>query len=242
MVTWCPTKNLGPIGSAVLTFIGYKQTDRHPNTQTDKPNLYIDIDVYDLSIDINKCLNFYLNNCYIFQNSRVQCHTTVKIKSNLEFYLLYNKDLRSYLFVYLYYCFRIGWNLLREPFSTPRVTKAKKIEYFFFKNYFFYHFFFKTGNAGHFGLYTYKFMPRSPWTNKGQIRFFNFNLTDYLNNLTLPKSFRSVLTSFHIKLIRRDKSIVTNHYRQKFRSLRRWNKNGYIHNYIDIWINWKMAG
>ena len=24
----CPTKNLGPIGSAVLTFIGYKQTDR----------------------------------------------------------------------------------------------------------------------------------------------------------------------------------------------------------------------
>ena len=34
-----PTKNLGPIGSAVLTFIGYKQkTDR----QTDKPNLYID--------------------------------------------------------------------------------------------------------------------------------------------------------------------------------------------------------
>ena len=32
-------KNLGPIGSAVLTFIGYKQTNR----QTDKPNLYIDI-------------------------------------------------------------------------------------------------------------------------------------------------------------------------------------------------------
>jgi len=31
-------KNLGPIGSAVFTFIGYKQTD----TQTDKPNLYID--------------------------------------------------------------------------------------------------------------------------------------------------------------------------------------------------------
>ena len=38
MVPRCPTKNLGPIGSAVLTFIGYKQTDR----QTDKPNLYID--------------------------------------------------------------------------------------------------------------------------------------------------------------------------------------------------------
>jgi len=31
-------KTLGPIGSAVLTFIGYKQTDK----QTDKPNLYID--------------------------------------------------------------------------------------------------------------------------------------------------------------------------------------------------------
>jgi len=29
---------VGPIGSAVLTFIGYKQTDK----QTDKPNLYID--------------------------------------------------------------------------------------------------------------------------------------------------------------------------------------------------------
>ena len=33
-----PTKKLGPIGSAVLTFIGYKQTD----TQTDKLNLYKD--------------------------------------------------------------------------------------------------------------------------------------------------------------------------------------------------------
>ena len=38
----CPTKNLVPIGSAVLTFIGYKQTDRQRNKQTDKPNLYID--------------------------------------------------------------------------------------------------------------------------------------------------------------------------------------------------------
>ena len=37
-VTRGPTKNLDPIGSAVLTFIGYKQTDK----QTDKPNLYID--------------------------------------------------------------------------------------------------------------------------------------------------------------------------------------------------------
>ena len=34
--------NVGPIGSAVLTFIGYKQTDRQTDKQTDKPNLYID--------------------------------------------------------------------------------------------------------------------------------------------------------------------------------------------------------
>ena len=43
----CPTKNLGPIGSAVLTFIGLldtnKQTDKQTNKQTDKPNLYIDM-------------------------------------------------------------------------------------------------------------------------------------------------------------------------------------------------------
>ena len=37
-----PTKNLGQIGSAVLTFIGYEQTDRQTNKQIDKPNLYID--------------------------------------------------------------------------------------------------------------------------------------------------------------------------------------------------------
>jgi len=36
----CPTKNLGPIGSAVLTFIGYKQTDR----QTDRQAKFIYID------------------------------------------------------------------------------------------------------------------------------------------------------------------------------------------------------
>jgi len=38
---------LGKIGSAVLTFIGYrqtiKQTNKQTNTKTDKPNLYIDI-------------------------------------------------------------------------------------------------------------------------------------------------------------------------------------------------------
>ena len=41
---WGPTQKLGQIGSAVLTFIGYKQTDGQTNKlkQTDKPNLYID--------------------------------------------------------------------------------------------------------------------------------------------------------------------------------------------------------
>ena len=29
-------KNLGPIGSAVLTFIGYRQTDRQTDRQTNK--------------------------------------------------------------------------------------------------------------------------------------------------------------------------------------------------------------
>ena len=34
-------KNLGPIGSAVLTFIGYKQTNRQTNTQTDRQAKFI---------------------------------------------------------------------------------------------------------------------------------------------------------------------------------------------------------
>ena len=33
---WGPTQNLGPIGSAVLTFIGYKQTDTKTPRQTSK--------------------------------------------------------------------------------------------------------------------------------------------------------------------------------------------------------------
>ena len=41
-------KNFGPIGLAVLTFIGYKQT----NKQTDKPNLYIDGTEDMISIDV----------------------------------------------------------------------------------------------------------------------------------------------------------------------------------------------
>ena len=39
-----PQKNFGPIGSVVLTFIGYKQID--------KPNLYIDIFSYNKAFSI----------------------------------------------------------------------------------------------------------------------------------------------------------------------------------------------
>ena len=35
---WGPTKTLCPIGSAVLAFIGYKQTNKHP----DKQSMHID--------------------------------------------------------------------------------------------------------------------------------------------------------------------------------------------------------
>ena len=38
---WCPPKNLGPIGSAVLTFIGYKQTNKQTNKQTDRQAKFI---------------------------------------------------------------------------------------------------------------------------------------------------------------------------------------------------------
>jgi len=37
-----PHKILGPIGSAVLMLIGYKQTNAHPPIQTDKKSIYID--------------------------------------------------------------------------------------------------------------------------------------------------------------------------------------------------------
>ena len=40
-VTRDPTKNLGPIGSAVLTFIGYKQTNKRQNKQTDRQAKFI---------------------------------------------------------------------------------------------------------------------------------------------------------------------------------------------------------
>ena len=41
MITLDPTKNLGPIGSAVLTFIGYKQTNKHQNKLTDRQAKFI---------------------------------------------------------------------------------------------------------------------------------------------------------------------------------------------------------
>ena len=43
----CPTKNLGPIGPAVLTYI------LDTNKQTDKPNLYID-----MCVSINQYIFF----------------------------------------------------------------------------------------------------------------------------------------------------------------------------------------
>jgi len=56
VVTWCPTKNFGPIGSAVLTFIGSKQTG--------KPNLCID------KVVISVCLSGCLFVCISDHNSR----------------------------------------------------------------------------------------------------------------------------------------------------------------------------
>ena len=51
-VTRDPTKNVGPSGSAVLAFIGYKQTNRHP----DKPNLFIDISLLFLYLGVKSKL------------------------------------------------------------------------------------------------------------------------------------------------------------------------------------------
>jgi len=55
-VMWGPTQNLGPIGSANLTFIGYNQTQH-----TDRQVKYIFIDVNLLKINITpKFLKFKL--------------------------------------------------------------------------------------------------------------------------------------------------------------------------------------
>ena len=52
----CPTKNLGLIGSAVSTFIGYKQTNRQTDRQTDKPNLYIDVIIVNHAFSLDRGL------------------------------------------------------------------------------------------------------------------------------------------------------------------------------------------
>ena len=46
---WGPTENLGPIGSAVLTLIVFKQTYRHQDKQ------YIFMDIVKIQIKKNKC-------------------------------------------------------------------------------------------------------------------------------------------------------------------------------------------
>ena len=38
---WSPTQNFGPIGSDVLTFIGYKQTDKQTEYRQKSQSLYI---------------------------------------------------------------------------------------------------------------------------------------------------------------------------------------------------------
>ena len=67
-------KNLGPIGSAVLTFIGYKQTDRQTDTQTniqtDKPNLYIDSH-WSFTSSISKDIIIHLVNIYTISELRM---------------------------------------------------------------------------------------------------------------------------------------------------------------------------
>ena len=40
-----PKKNLGPIGSAVLTFIGYKQTDKQTDRQTSQIYISRDLEI-----------------------------------------------------------------------------------------------------------------------------------------------------------------------------------------------------
>jgi len=70
VVTWGPTKNLDPIGSAVLTFIGYKQTDK----QTDKPNLYIDGEYLIMFIIWFVFEKYYFLNVflYLYQNKKIK--------------------------------------------------------------------------------------------------------------------------------------------------------------------------
>ena len=52
-----PTQNLGPIGSAVLTFIGCKRAEKRTTAQTDKQSIYNYTDPEPFSIQIYR---FYL--------------------------------------------------------------------------------------------------------------------------------------------------------------------------------------
>ena len=64
MVTWCPTKNLGPIGSAVLTFIGYKQT----NKQTDRQAKFIYRRVAQPQVqELNAFQQRYFSHCWSYK-------------------------------------------------------------------------------------------------------------------------------------------------------------------------------
>ena len=68
--TWGPTQNLGLIGSAVLTFFGYKQTDKlkfYIDNLTLPPNIRLHIIKVKNNIFLNKIFNhFILNSCSVF--------------------------------------------------------------------------------------------------------------------------------------------------------------------------------
>ena len=68
---WGPTQNLDPIGSAVLTFLGYKQTNRHPEKEI---------------IYIVKSANFFAIVLYCTKRrcSHIEPHFKVKIKDGGE--------------------------------------------------------------------------------------------------------------------------------------------------------------
>ena len=103
-VKWGHTQNFDPIGPTVLTFIGYKQTNKHPDTQS----IYINIDCNILFVKLfpNKFLSvldlklFYNLKCI----SCTHCTTlfqllyTVKITQPPPFFKLCFPFFRVYLF------------------------------------------------------------------------------------------------------------------------------------------------
>ena len=95
MVPRCPTKNLGPIGSAVLTFIGYKQTDRQTDKQTDKPNLYIDLCVFNHAFLFNSIWAFLYWVLFKFIVVKLQVHID-RIDCLIKQYHVTNKRIILY--------------------------------------------------------------------------------------------------------------------------------------------------